>query len=104
MQALYGFQDGSGDWFLIIDTEKCNGCGACVAVCPAHALEMGEDEFDPFNEEQVARVKDVERNKIRYTCAPCKPGVSVDPVPCVAVCEPGALAHSDGWRRSYGQD
>ena len=104
MQALYGFKDGSGDWFLIIDTEKCTGCGTCVAMCPAHVLEVGEDEFDPLSEETVARVKDVERKKIRYACAPCKPGFSDGPVPCVAVCEQGALTHSDGWKRSYGQD
>jgi ferredoxin len=104
MKAFYGFKNGSGNWFLIIDTEKCNGCGACVEVCPEHALEVGEDEFDLLSEEHVARVKEEERKKIRYTCAPCKPGFSIDPVPCVAVCEPGAIAHSDGWKRSYGQE
>jgi ferredoxin len=101
MQAFFGFKDSSGDWFLIIETEKCTGCGACVEVCPAHILEVGDNEFDPLSED---RVKDVERKKIRYACALCKPGFSVDPVPCVAVCEPGAISHSDGWKRSYGQE
>ena len=104
MQAFFGFKDGSGDWFLIIDTEKCTGCGAYVAACPAHLLEIEEDELAPLSEKPVARVKDVGRKKIRYTCAPCKLGFSIDPVPCVSVCEPGAIAHSDGWKRLYRQE
>ena len=32
MIANYGFKDGSGDWFIVIDTDKCNGCGKCVDV------------------------------------------------------------------------
>jgi len=103
MQALYGFQDGSGDWFISIDTDKCTGCGACVAVCPAQALEVGEDEYDPLSEVHVARVRNAERKKIRYTCAPCHPGYGENPPPCVAVCEPGAIAHSDAWKHAYAQ-
>jgi ferredoxin len=101
MQAFFGFKDGSGDWFLIIDTEKCNGCGSCVEVCPAHALEVSEDEFDPFREEQVARVKDEERKKLRYTCAPCQPGYGENQPPCVTVCEPDAIAHTEAWQQAY---
>jgi NAD-dependent dihydropyrimidine dehydrogenase PreA subunit len=83
MKAFYGFKNGSGDWFLIIDTEKCNGCGACVEVCPEHALEVGEDESDPLIEEHVARVRDEERKTIRYTCALCQPGYGKNPPPCI---------------------
>jgi len=101
MQALYGFQDGSGDWFISIDTDKCTGCGACVTVCPAQALEVGEDEYDPLSEVHVARVRNAERKKIRYTCAPCRPGYGENPTPCVAACEPGAIAHSDAWQHAY---
>lgn len=101
MKAFYGFKDGSGDWFLIIDTEKCNGCGACVAVCPEHALEVDEDAFDPLSEALVARVKDQERTKIRYTCAPCHPGYGKNPPPCVTACEPGAISHTEAWQKAY---
>jgi len=27
-------------WLPVIDGERCTGCGDCVAVCPAEALEM----------------------------------------------------------------
>ena len=26
MIANYGFKDGSGDWYVAFDTDKCNGC------------------------------------------------------------------------------
>lgn len=103
MRAYYGFKDGSGDWFICIDTDQCTGCGACVEVCPAHALEVGENEYDPMSEALVAGVKDAMRKKIRYACAPCQPGYGEKPAPCVAVCEPEAISHSEAWRQSYGE-
>jgi len=27
----------------IINKSKCAGCGACINVCPHHAIEIGED-------------------------------------------------------------
>jgi ferredoxin len=53
MIANYGFKDGSGDWYVTIDTDKCNGCGKCPEVCPAKILEVGPDEIDIFREEPV---------------------------------------------------
>ena len=103
MQASYGFKDGSGDWFLMLDTDKCNGCGDCVEACPPKLFEVGENEYDPFSEEVVAKVKGEERKKLRYSCAPCQPGYGAQPPPCVAVCEPGAISHSEGWKLSYGR-
>lgn len=102
MLANYGFKDGSGNWFLEIDSDKCNGCGKCVEVCPPQILEVGDDEFDPFREEPVAKVKLAERKKIRYSCAPCKPGFGEAPTPCIAACEPGAISLADGWKLLYG--
>ena len=102
MQAFYGFKDGSGDWFLSIDTDKCNGCGKCVELCPMSALEVGEDEYDPFRDEPVVRVRAEERKKLRYTCAPCKPGYGEKPPPCATACESGAISHSKEWKLLYG--
>jgi len=103
MIANYGFKDGSGDWFLTVDTDKCDGCGRCVEVCPANVLEVGDDEYDLFRDEPVVKVREDERKKIRYSCAPCQPGYGEKPVPCVAACEPGALSHSEGWKLLYGR-
>lgn len=103
MLAFFGFNDGSGEWFVIADTEKCDGCGKCVEVCPANILAVGEDEYDPFNEEPVIKVKEEERKKIRYSCAGCRPGYGETPPPCVVACEPGVISHSEGWKLLYGE-
>lgn len=101
MIANYGFKDASGDWFVIIDTDKCNGCGLCVQACPGNVLETGGDEFDPFREEKVVKVREGERKKVRYSCAACRPGFREKPAPCVAACTSGAICHSDGWKLVY---
>jgi ferredoxin len=94
MIANYGYKDGSGDYFIAIDTDKCNGCGDCVEVCPAKVFKTQEDANDPFREEPVAIVVEEERKKLKYTCAPCKPVSNRPPLPCVAACKQGAISHS----------
>jgi len=92
MQANYGYKDGSGEFFITIDTDLCDGCGKCVEACPSNVMEVGEDENDPMNDEEVAKVSDAERKKLKYTCqsAGCKPGKEK----CIEACEPNALSHS----------
>lgn len=29
---------------IVINREFCKGCGICVAFCPAHVLELGDDD------------------------------------------------------------
>jgi Fe-S-cluster-containing hydrogenase component 2 len=94
MIANYGYKDGSGDWFITIDTDKCNGCGECVKACPYGVFELMEDPNDPFREEPVAVVCEEQRKKIKYTCAPCKPTTNRPPLPCITVCKQKALSHS----------
>jgi 2-oxoglutarate ferredoxin oxidoreductase subunit delta len=31
---------------VVIDEDRCKGCGLCVAVCPTHALCMAEGRFN----------------------------------------------------------
>ncbi len=94
MIANYGYKDGSGEYFIAIDTDKCDGCGKCVPACPYGVLVTGEDENDPFREEPVAKVSDEHRKKIKYSCAPCKPDKDRKPLPCMKACEPDAIKHS----------
>ncbi len=94
MLAHYGYKDGSGDYFITIDTDKCDGCGQCVEACPYRVLEVAEDQNDPFRQEPVAKVTEAERKKIKYTCAPCKPVKEIKPLPCVQACKPEAITHS----------
>jgi ferredoxin len=101
MIAYLGYKDGSGEWFLRLDTEKCNGCGACVEVCPSEALEVGPDEADPLRDEPVMTVKSTERKKLKYTCAPCKPEYGDTPAPCKAACAAGAISHLEAWKNMF---
>lgn len=93
MLAYYGYKDGSGDYFIIIDTDKCNGCGKCVEVCPAGVLEIVPNEYD-IEGGVMAAVKEEHRKKIKYSCGPCKPVGQEKTPPCIEVCEPGAITHS----------
>lgn len=102
MQATFGYQDGSGEFYVTFDTDKCNGCGACVTACPANILELAANEFDPLAVRQIAIVKHANRKTLQYDCGPCKPprGPAGTPcgharaLPCVRACQPGAIVHS----------
>ncbi len=94
MIANYGYKDGSGDYFITIDTDKCNGCKDCVSACPYGVLDVGPNENDPLSDEEVAFVTEAERKKIKYTCAPCKPMTNRPPLPCMAACKQEAISHS----------
>lgn len=95
MLANYGYKDGSGDYFIAIDTDKCNGCGDCVPVCPsAVLLVVAEDPNDPLREEPVAMVSSDKKRKLKYECNPCKPVENRPSLPCVIACGVGAIQHS----------
>ncbi len=95
MFANYGYKDGSGDYFLTIDTDKCDGCGDCVTACPAQLFAVvDEDPNDPLREEPVVIVVKEKTKKIKYECNPCKPPDKKPVLPCVVACKKGAIAHS----------
>jgi ferredoxin len=96
----YGYKDGSGEYFIVLDTDKCNGCGECVEVCPAGVLEM-TTEFDPdtMDDMVIPHLTKEHAKKIKYSCAPCKPGQDMASSgevipPCIQACEPQAMTHS----------
>ena len=66
--ANYGYADGSGEWYIVIDTDKCDGCGKCVEACPQGILEVVRDDYD----ELVVVVKEEYRRGIKYTCMSCQ--------------------------------
>ncbi len=68
MKANYGYTDGSGDYFLTIDTGECIGCGECVDVCPANVLEIAADDYGKM----VARVREKAIKKLGYICSGAK--------------------------------
>jgi Fe-S-cluster-containing hydrogenase component 2 len=95
MIANFGYKDGSGEFFISIDTDQCNGCGDCIPVCPANIFEVrNQDPNDPFREIPVAAIKEPERRKIKYACSSCKSVSDQPTLPCVGVCKMKAIAHS----------
>lgn len=94
MIANYGYKDGSGEYFIAIDTDKCNGCGKCVDTCPYGVMAVGENINDPLSDQEVAFVTEAERKKIKYTCAPCKPTSKKTIPACINACDMDAITHS----------
>lgn len=88
--ANYGYADGSGEYYITVDTDKCDGCAECVKVCPSSIFEIITDDYD----EEVVSIKEKNRKNIKYECAACKPISQRPELPCVKVCKPGAIKHS----------
>ncbi len=94
MLANYGYKDASGDYFITIDTDKCDGCGDCVTACPAQVfVVVDEDPNDPMRNEPVVIITEDKNKKLKYECNPCKPPSHRPPLPCVETCKPGAISH-----------
>jgi ferredoxin len=88
--ANYGYTDGSGDYYIVVDTDKCDGCGKCVEACPESALEVVTDDYDDL----VVRVCEQHRKNLKYTCAPCKPISAPRDLKCQTACPGEAITHS----------
>jgi Fe-S-cluster-containing hydrogenase component 2 len=84
----YGYIDGSGEYYIVIDSDRCSGCGKCIQKCPEKALKL-ETEFIDLEDKIVAAVAEEHRKKIKYTCAACNP--ESGSTPCVLACEAKAV-------------
>lgn len=93
MIANYGYKDGSGEYYISIDTDKCVQCPveyACVQACPKDMFEIMTDDYD----DQVAAIKTAHRKTLAYDCTGCKPAGGYTRLPCIDACTPGAIKHS----------
>lgn len=92
MTANYGYTDGSGNYYITINTEACPTCQshACVAACPERMFAVEPDDYDDL----AAMVKREFTKQLKYKCAPCKPLANPPPPPCVAACPAAAITHS----------
>jgi predicted CoA-substrate-specific enzyme activase len=90
MKISYGYADGTGDYYLTVDTGKCDGCGKCVEACPAAVLEVGRnDQGQP-----KAMVKEAVRKKLHLTCPGYKNCALSHPLNCHSACPNDALSQT----------
>jgi ferredoxin len=90
MRANYGYADASGEYYIKIDTDKCDGCGDCVAACPNSILEVILDDYD----EPMAAVKKEFSKDLGYVCPGFHAKCSKEASNCHSACKTEAIEHS----------
>lgn len=90
MKIHYGYTDALGDWRIVIDTEKCDGCGRCMEVCPKNIFIIQEDDYD----RPVAMVRPEFSKNLSYQCYGYSMCSSRFPSDCHKICERDAIEHS----------
>ena len=90
LKIHYGYSDGTGEYFITIDTSRCNGCGECVSACPSGVFEVAEDDTG----QPKAKVKEAVRKKLAFIC-PGFHSCSLDhEVNCHHACQKNAISHT----------
>ena len=90
MLANYGYEDGSGHYYIKIDTSKCAECTdkGCIKACPEGLFATELDDFD----DEVVLIKEDCRNTLLANCALCKANGHNEL--CIKACTPGAVSFS----------
>jgi len=90
MKVQYGYADATGDYFITVDTEMCDGCGKCAEACPAGILEMQPDEQGL----KKVKVKDQARKKLGFLCPGFEACSRNNTLNCHSACVKNAISHS----------
>ncbi len=90
MKAQYGYSDGTGDYFITVDTGRCDGCGECVKACPAGLFTLVKDNYRQLK----AGIKEDSRKKLHIVCPGFKACATANAVNCHSVCQKDALSHT----------
>ncbi len=89
-KVQYGYTDGTGNYFITIDTGKCNGCGKCVQVCPAEVFVLAENA----NGQPKAMIKETARKQLPLLCPGFQSCNENHEANCHTVCSEEAISHS----------
>jgi ferredoxin len=90
VKANYGYADGSGEYYLTVDTDLCNGCGDCVPVCPKGILEVIVDDYD----EPKAAMKAAFARSLADACPGYQICAARQTLNCHGACPKDAIRHS----------
>ena len=96
MLSNYGYEDGSGSYYIQIDTDKCCDCDSkpCIQACPAGLFEAFLDDYD----DEVVGIRESVRNQLKQKCVICKNQDNCEEdgfrLSCMQVCTYNALKHT----------
>lgn len=88
-KANYGYSDATGDYFITINGEICDGCGKCIECCP-EIFVLSNDGATPSR----AEVRELVRKKLGFVCPgflSCRRTKERD---CHSVCSRNVISHS----------
>ncbi len=88
-KVQYGYSDGTGEYFITIDTELCDGCGECVEACPAGLFAISQNGGHP-----TAGTREELRKKLSFVCPGQEACGKEHGTTCQEVCPKDALIHS----------
>lgn len=90
MIAQYGYADGSGEYYIIIDTDRCDGCGECVKVCPKGIFDIAADDYG----KSVAYVREDIIKSLHYVCPGYHHKCANEEKNCHEACSQDAISHT----------
>jgi len=90
MKIHYGYADGTGDYFITIDSGQCDGCGDCARVCPAAVLIVARED----GRHPKAELKEEARKNLAFLCPGFYSCSDTHKINCHSVCPKDAISHS----------
>ncbi len=90
MKAQYGYSDGTGEYFITIDAEACDGCGQCATACPQGIFTVARDDSGQLK----AIVREGARNRLSFLCPGFQDCRQTHQINCHSACPKNAIQHS----------
>lgn len=86
----YGYNDGTGDYYITVDMAQCNGCRECVSVCPAGIFEVIQED----GQKPKARIVESKRKKLAILCPGIQACSKSNNKTCQQICTKRAISLS----------